>query len=60
MYNKLLVEKQMDKINKLKALQEVVFKVVRISAMVLAGSSLLTTAIAFRIDLVERKQNKQR
>lgn len=50
----------MDKINKLKALQEVVFKVVRISAMVLAGSSLLTTAIAFRIDLVERKQNKQR
>lgn len=60
MYNKFLVEKQMDKINKWKAAQEVAFKIVRISAMVLAAAGLTVTGIAFKIDLIERKQNKQR
>jgi hypothetical protein len=50
----------MDKINKWKAAQEVAFKIVRISAMVLAAAGLSVTGIAFKIDLIERKQNKQR
>ena len=50
--------REMEKINKLKALQEVLFKVVRFSSMVLAVSGLAVTATAFTIDIIERKQNK--
>ena len=48
----------MEKINKLKALQEVLFKVVRLSSMVLAVSGLAVIVDAFTIDIIERKQNK--
>ena len=57
MYNNNLL-KFMEKINKLKALQEVLFKVVRLSSMVLAVSGLAVIADAFTIDIIERKQNK--
>ena len=50
----------MDKITTWKAAQEVAFKIVRVSAMVLAAAGLAVTGIAFKIDLIIRKQNKQR
>ena len=48
----------MEKINKLKALQEVQFKVVRVSSIVLAISGIAVTVTAFITDIIERKQNK--